>query len=532
MDKNTRWRRLWLALMLCAAVLLVIPVQGRPASFSLLRPYNGENVGTSTPTFEWESADGASWYGIQIDNDSDFSSPLYDNENVGNTTVFTLPAENALPDGVYYWRAYAENQDGATESDQSYRFRVDTLSPEPPSLLWPANNDNINDNSPNLDWDAPPENSLPLLFHVQVSSNQYDWNPPYLVENQIVTDDNFQCSELQDNVYYWRVRARDNAGNWGNFPPYRSFRVDTVPPPAPTLLSPSSGAMLGSLTVQLEWSTVTDTGSGVANYWIQVDTESAFTPPLIENLLVADSSCTITLPDSGQYYWRVRAIDHAGNKSDTWSPLGDFTVHIWKSVEAWASSSLSIPKWKEMDAWKGSKWSEASWLEAENWTTMIKEETWWHVIEFWAGSAYTLQSHWTLFENWSAVPSAPVLPPMLVAPRQGENLGDNTPTLAWENFAPADNFEIQVDESAIFSSPLELVSYTTTVDASPALSDGVYYWRVRTNRNGLTSAWSVSKSFRVDTLPPSPPSLVAPENKKNENDSTPWLFWSLSLIHI
>ncbi len=59
MGKNTRWRCLWLVLVLCATALVAMPIQGRPTSFSFLRPYNGENVDTSTPTFE-KSADGAS----------------------------------------------------------------------------------------------------------------------------------------------------------------------------------------------------------------------------------------------------------------------------------------------------------------------------------------------------------------------------------------------------------------------------------------------------------------------------------------
>jgi hypothetical protein len=46
-----------------------------------------------------------------------------------------------------------------------------------------------------------------------------------------------------------------------------------------------------------------------------------------------------------------------------------------------------------------------------------------------------------------------------------------------------------------------------------ALPDGAYYFRVRTvNSYGAAGAWTLARTFTVDTTPPVPPVLIAPIN--------------------
>jgi len=67
------------------------------------------------------------------------------------------------------------------------------------------------------------------------------------------------------------------------------------------------------------------TGRGVADpsgvtYWLQVDDENSFSPPLLENrrgLLPSQLELSRELPE-GVYWWRVMAEDRAGNQSP-WS---------------------------------------------------------------------------------------------------------------------------------------------------------------------------------------------------------------------
>jgi hypothetical protein len=83
-----------------------------PAAPGLLAPINGTITNDNTPTFEWTSVSDPSGvtYQIQIDDNDDFSSPVYSEINLTGTT-FTLLDEYALASGKYYWHVRAK--DGA-----------------------------------------------------------------------------------------------------------------------------------------------------------------------------------------------------------------------------------------------------------------------------------------------------------------------------------------------------------------------------------------------------------------------------------
>jgi len=68
---------------------------------------DSSTVATGTPTFTWELVTGATSYQIQVDNDSNFSSPI---DNTVTATEWT-PA-TALTSGAYYWRVTALNSHG------------------------------------------------------------------------------------------------------------------------------------------------------------------------------------------------------------------------------------------------------------------------------------------------------------------------------------------------------------------------------------------------------------------------------------
>ncbi|MEM4973481.1 MAG: hypothetical protein QXR87_07245, partial [Candidatus Hadarchaeales archaeon] len=84
-----------------------------PTPVSQVSPGNG-NILTSKPTFSWTSStdplpSSGLLYQLQVDNDSDFSSPVIDRNLKENS--FT-PA--TLADGNYYWRVRALDYDGNT----------------------------------------------------------------------------------------------------------------------------------------------------------------------------------------------------------------------------------------------------------------------------------------------------------------------------------------------------------------------------------------------------------------------------------
>jgi hypothetical protein len=217
----------------------------------------------------------------------------------------------ALPDGVWYWRVYArDNAGNVGENSDYWTFRIDTVPPVAPVLVSPANGENTNDNTPTLVWSNVFENSLPVVYTIEVD-NESTFSSPLVwsgtVENWNTSGtSSVTLPALADNLYYWRVRARDNAGNEGQWSAVWTFRVDTTPPAAPVLVSPANGENTNDNTPVLHWSNVTDNSLPVT-YRVQVASDNTFTT-LVRDIWVMENSWEVTpaLPDN-VYSWRVMA---------------------------------------------------------------------------------------------------------------------------------------------------------------------------------------------------------------------------------
>ncbi len=81
-----------------------------PPAPSLVLPENNAELLDNTPTFVWTSVSDPSGvtYQIQIDGDADFSFPVYYAINLVDN-AHTLPDENALALGTYFWRVRAKD---------------------------------------------------------------------------------------------------------------------------------------------------------------------------------------------------------------------------------------------------------------------------------------------------------------------------------------------------------------------------------------------------------------------------------------
>lgn len=207
-----------------ASVLLigfVYSAQGQPTEGPvLIWPENGENINDNTPNLDWNPVTGADNYDVQVDNDADFSSPNVNADNIGNYDNYQIPDENALPEGVYYWRVRGENAGGTGPWSETRSFRVDITPPPAPSLVWPADGENINDNTPTLDWNPVSDASTPVLYRCYVDNNP-DFSS---VEHDSgwISATEYTTPALSEGLWYWRVQAKDNAGNAGSTRPHRA----------------------------------------------------------------------------------------------------------------------------------------------------------------------------------------------------------------------------------------------------------------------------------------------------------------------
>jgi hypothetical protein len=74
--------------------------------------------------------------------------------------------------------------------------------------------------------------------------------------------------------------------------------------------------------VTVYWTAATDDGSGVAGYSILWDTNPKTEPDTIQDIGPVTSTST-SLPEGGEYWFHIRAVDNEGNWGETvhWGPL-------------------------------------------------------------------------------------------------------------------------------------------------------------------------------------------------------------------
>ncbi len=106
--------------------------------------------------------------------------------------------------------------------------------------------------------------------------------------------------------------AKCGAGIADAFAALSALDVELV---APTLNSPANGANVGTLEPTLSWSSV----AGADAYQVQVAEEAAFNNIVVNLPSVASTTTSVTLPDEGSYWWRVRA--KAGAETGPWSAV-------------------------------------------------------------------------------------------------------------------------------------------------------------------------------------------------------------------
>ncbi len=121
------------------------------------------------------------------------------------------------------------------------------------------------------------------------------------------------------------------------------FTMESVPPPVPAPQIPLLEDKAKSQ-AYFDWDEVTDP-SGVT-YSLQIATNQGFSSLLLEKTGLTESEYTLTKEEKlvstkkdAPYYWRVQAVDGAGNESG-WTTPGAFYVGFSLSLPTWALYTL------------------------------------------------------------------------------------------------------------------------------------------------------------------------------------------------
>ncbi|MFW9992606.1 MAG: fibronectin type III domain-containing protein [Candidatus Odinarchaeota archaeon] len=320
--RKIRFNKCFRELSVLFPLILVIIISSIPVSAApqLVSPADGATISDNTPTLDWNGIKGATGYHVQVDDNSDMSSPFVDDDTLdASTTDYTT---STLAAGTYYWRVYDIQATGSWTAIWS--FTVSTTLPSfplNPELVSPSNSDTVTDDTPTLDWNIP---RFANSFHLQVAD--IDDFSSLIIDTTTSSGDYTPGSSLSDDTYYWRVRAKNDTTSWSSWSAEWSFTVSTSLQPfsgIPLLDSPADGETLATTTPAFNWTIP----KGANLFHLQIADIVDFSS-LTVDITVTDSDYTpaAALTD-GTYFWRVRAKNDTADWG-TWSAERSFIIDM------------------------------------------------------------------------------------------------------------------------------------------------------------------------------------------------------------
>lgn len=296
---------------------------------------------SNPPVLSWNPVASAVRYDVQVDDDPAFVSPEFTLNTVNTRAVPTL----VLHAGQQNWRVRAYDATGLVGGWTQSSFTIDpvpvpgALSPNAETLEQPGT-------PPLLTWDEVRGAEAYVVQLDDEEDEEYvgarEWttkSTALVVPEALPTGD-------AGETYRWRVKAIRDSGVESAFSADATFTL--APIDVVTLTSPPDDAVVQD--VVLDWQPV----PGAQYYELQVSTDDNFAVSTViddrtgrNRVLGTRYSPPITY-DNNTYYWRVRAVDTAGNPS-AWSdtPFPRSFVRAWTGArqvpQLLAPANNSIP---------------------------------------------------------------------------------------------------------------------------------------------------------------------------------------------
>lgn len=271
---------------------------------NLNAPANGFQSKSYTVNFWWDKTEDARNYRLQIVSPN-FGQPT---QLVADTLVTGNKFSLNLVPGEYEWRVRAENNGYQTGYSQPLHFQVvfSSLKQQTTTLVSPANNQLTNQANISFNW-----NSLygATKYRLQVDSDNFAGAT--VMYEQVTPALQSPFAFPKDRNFQWRVRAENDTAQaqWSGI---NTINVDRIPPPVVVLSAPTNNAIL-STPVSLQWGGAA-TAVKYRLYVLKTDQSTPYNNSF--PMLLTGTSYSFASGVSGErIYWKVTAIDAAGNES-------------------------------------------------------------------------------------------------------------------------------------------------------------------------------------------------------------------------
>ncbi len=474
-------------------------------------------------SLDWADANdnltGTKEYVIEYTTDDDFDSASSQTISVSELDL------TDLADGVYHWRVKSVDENG-NESDwtEGTDFTVDITAPDVPSSLDAT----VVGDDVSLDWADANDNLTGTKEYVIEYTTDDDFDS---ASSQTISVSELDLTDLADGVYHWRVKSVDENGNESAWTEGDDFMVDITAPDIPAGLTVTVTAD----SALLDWNDLNDNLTGIKEYVVEYADNDQFTGASSQT--VSSSELDLSSLSDGTYYWRVKVIDNNDNASE-WSAAGTFDVDTTSSSDptgldaAATGNDVSLDWADALDNFSGvagytvEYTTDADFSSVSSLIVGISELELSGLadgIYYWRVKSVDNngnESSWTTGYEFTIDVTAPDAPSSLDAVVTG-----NDAALDWQdaldNLTGIDEYIVEYSINVDFSDSNIESTTGSNLDLA-GLTDGVYYWRVKSvDGSGNESEWSDGDEFMIDvTAPTTPDNLV--ETLQGENIVLDW----------
>lgn len=192
-------------------------------SVSLNSPQDNIYLNSIQQNFTWNFLIAADNYTFQLVRGDEFSNIIIEQETL-IVDNFYLPEETNLEEDQYTWKVK-----GINASSQTFfafrKFNFDNTLPNIPTLLSPTNTETVS-NDVDFSWNLGVDGGeihAPITNVLEISTTS---NFASLFDVVEITENQTSYNFTSTGIYYWRVNAKDEAGNIGLFSEVREITIE------------------------------------------------------------------------------------------------------------------------------------------------------------------------------------------------------------------------------------------------------------------------------------------------------------------